>query len=104
MNGFSCNKLSLNTDKTRYTFFHKLGESDNIPLLLHKLTINDTIIKREQATKFLGILVDENLTWKPHIHYLENKISKNIGVLYKSKKHLFLIYTQLYKLCQHSMG
>ena len=49
------------------------------------LTINNTVIKREQSTKFLGILVDENLTWKSHIHYLENKISKNIGLLYKAK-------------------
>ena len=25
------------------------------------------------------------LTWKPHIQYIENKISKNIGLLYKAK-------------------
>ena len=43
------------------------------------------IIKRENATKFLGILIDENLTWKPHIQYIETKISKNIGLLYKAK-------------------
>ena len=67
-------------------------------------------MKREQATKFLGILVDENLTWKPHIHYLENKISKNIGVLYKAKfllnrqslKNIFLIYTRSY--INYAMG
>ena len=59
---FACNKLSLNTEKTKYTFFHKLRQNDNTPLVLPTLTLNDTIIKREDATKFLDILIDENLT------------------------------------------
>ena len=82
---FACNKLSLNTAKTKYTFFHKLSQRDNIPLVLPTLTINNNIIKRENSTKFLGVLIDENLTWQSHIHYIENKISKNIGLLYKAK-------------------
>ena len=35
--------------------------------------------------KFLGILLDANLNWKTHINYLESKISKNIGILYRSR-------------------
>ena len=53
--------------------------------MLHTFTINNSIIKRENCTKVLGILRDENITWKRHIHYIENKISKNIGLLYKAK-------------------
>ena len=75
---FACNKLSLNTAKTKYTFFHKLSQRDNIPLVLPTLTINNNIIKRENSTKFRGILIDENLTWQSHIHYIENKIFKKI--------------------------
>ena len=77
------NKLSLNADKTKYTFFHKLSISDNIPLKLPILKVNDSPIKREKAIRFLGIIIDENLTWKNHISTIENKISKNIGLLYK---------------------
>ena len=33
-------------------------------------------------------MVDENLTWNDHIHILENKLSKNIGVLYWAKPYL----------------
>ena len=101
------NKLSLNADKTKYTFFHKLSIRDNIPLKLPILKVNDLPIKRENAIKFLGIIIDENLTWKNH-----NKIPKNIGMLYKAKfllnekclKHIFCIYTQLLKLRQYCMG
>ena len=30
---FNANKLSLNKDKTKYTFFHKAREKDNIPYI-----------------------------------------------------------------------
>ena len=42
---FNANKLSLNKDKTKYTFFHKVREKDNIPLKLPSLLIKDTEIK-----------------------------------------------------------
>ena len=32
-------------------------------------------------------MVDENLTWNDHIHILENKLSKNIGLLYRAKPY-----------------
>ena len=48
---FKANKLSLNADKTKYTFFHKLSKRDNIPLKLPQLLINDTIIKREKCNQ-----------------------------------------------------
>ena len=38
--------------------------------------------------KFLGLRLDENLTWKPDIKYIENKIGKNIGLLGKFKQYL----------------
>ena len=82
---FQANRLSLNIIKTKYTFFHRLSQNDNIPLVLPGLSINGTDIKRESSIKFLGVLLDENLTWKNHIHAIENKISKNIGILFKAK-------------------
>ena len=51
--------------------------------MLPKLEINGNIIERERVTKFLGVLLDENLSWKSHINTIKNKISKNIGLLYK---------------------
>ena len=82
---FACNKLSLNNGKTKYTFFHKLRKRDEIPLVLPKLLINNKTIKRERSLKFLGVMLDQNLSWNDHIHLIENKISKNIGILYMAK-------------------
>ena len=99
---FTANKLSLNAGKTKYLFFHKQSVRDGIPLRLPTITFNSIEIKRESSVKFLGVITDENITWNKHIELVENKISKNIGILYrashyldkkKSKKHIFLLYS-----------
>ena len=103
-NWLKANKLSLSVDKTKYTFFHQLCISDNIPLKLPILKVNDSPITRENAIKFLGIVIDENLTWKNHISTIENKISKNIGMLHKVKfllnekclKHIYFAFIHSY--------
>ena len=82
---FKANKLSLNEGKTKYTFFHKFRQKDNIPLKLPMLAINGKVIERTTSIKFLGILFDEYLSWKNHISVVENKISKNIGILHQAK-------------------
>ena len=82
---FKANKLSLNNGKTKYMFFHKLKITDDIPLKLPELVLNNKNIKREYSMKFLGVLLDDCLTWKNHIQMIENKISKNVGILYRSK-------------------
>ena len=94
------NKLSLNADKTKYTFFHKLYVSDNIPLKLPKLEINKITIKRVNSIKFLGVLIDENLTWKKHINEIEKKVSKSIGMLYKAK---FLLNKKCLKVIYYAL-
>ena len=44
---------------------------------------NYSIDRVEEAT-FLGVILDEHLTWKSHIHNVARKVSKAIGIIYKS--------------------
>ena len=37
-------------------------------------SVNNSEIARTESIKFLGVLLDENLSWKTHIKYIENKI------------------------------
>ena len=66
------------------------------------LMIEGNIIDRVRECKFLGMIIDENLTWKPHISLITNKISKNIGIMFKAGKFLTkqttkaLYYTLVY--------
>ena len=85
---FISNKLSINMTKTKYSFFYKPSKRDDIPLAQAKLYIDNNQIQRSESIKFLGVFLDENLTWKDHIKYIENKISKYIGIIFRSKPYL----------------
>ena len=94
---FLANKLSLNAKKAKYLLFHKVTMCDSLPLQLPAMTFDNIETKRENSVKFLGVIIDENLTWKSHIEVVENKISKNIGILYRAShlldfKNLLKIY------------
>ena len=85
---FQANKLFLNADKPRFTLFHKLQDGDNLPLQLLALEINNYKIKKSISIKFFGVMVDEHLNWNVHINIIENKFSKNLGLLHKAKQFL----------------
>ena len=54
-----------------------------------ELKIGNSIIKRKSSVKFLGVMLDENISWKDHIKTIEKKkIAKNIGLLYSAKPYL----------------
>ena len=45
------------------------------------IILSNQEIQKEDKTKFLGIIIDQHLTWKSHIDYIVPKISKMIGTL-----------------------
>ena len=55
---------------------------------LPNLNTNGLNIERESSMKCLGVWIVENLTWRDHIHTVENKIAKNIGLLYQGRYNL----------------
>ena len=83
---FLANKLSINVEKTKYMLLHKCTNQENIPLKLPLLQLNSNITEKEHSLKFLGVILHEHLTWKKHIQLTEKKVSKNVGVLYKTSK------------------
>jgi hypothetical protein len=76
---FRANKLSLNTKKTNFILFG----NKHLPNVYKTLCISIDGYKLEQVahTKFLGVYVDEKLTWKKHIDYIAMKISRGLGML-----------------------
>ena len=82
---FTSNKLSLNVKKWKFSFLYKVSRRDDLPFVLPDLFTNNQVIKRQSSIKFLGILLDENLSWKEHLKLTEIKIAKGKGLLYKAK-------------------
>ena len=98
---FKAKKLSLNISNTTYMLFSNRKYVKNETI---NFEINESIINRASECKFLGTITDENLTWKPHINLITNKVSKRIGIMYKvgqfltkkqSKLYTTLLYTHI---------
>ena len=47
--------------------------------------LDSTALEKVKHTKFLGVLIDDCLTWKNHIDCVSKTISRNIGVMNKLK-------------------
>jgi ribonuclease P/MRP protein subunit RPP40 len=83
---FKLNKLSLNIKKTSYILFRgKQQVIDNTNLCIK---IDSMVIDQVEKTKFLGVIINSTLTWEDHINTISNKISKNIGILYRTRNNL----------------
>ena len=77
------NKLSLHVGKTNYMIFSPKGK----PIIHDEdILINRTTIKRISHVKFLGIIIDDKLSWSDHTRYIRGKVAKGFGVLLKARK------------------
>ena len=79
------NKLTVNIKKTHYMMFHQTRIKLNT---YFKILINNNIIDHTNNTKFLGVIIGNKINWAAHIHYIKNKISKSIGILFKIRNFL----------------
>ena len=71
---FRANNLSLNTSKdTLYA------------LNQNTIKIASDDIERKNCCKFLGIMIDDKLTWSNHIDYIHSKLSRSLYAINRSR-------------------
>ena len=86
-----------------------LDERMEVPLgtynslnIRYDLSINSTKLIRVNSTKYLGVFIDEDLTWQNHIHYIINKLVKFRSIFYKLKSIVpSSIFRELYFALVH---
>ena len=83
--GFAANKLSLNISKTKFTVFRPRQKRLCYD---YDISINGEALPQVSEALFLGVLLDDCLSWKSHISLVEHKISKSIGIIYRSSYFL----------------
>jgi len=89
------NKLTLNVTKSKYMIF-----SNSLEELPDDIFVDTTALEQVSNIKFLGVNVDNKLTWKHHISTITKTISRNIGVINKLKfclpsSNLLMLYSTL---------
>ena len=94
------NKLSLNISKTKYMIMTSRGKKYNDNTC--EILIDGKVIDCVSEFRFLGIVIDNYLTWKSHIAHVCNKVSKLIGIFFKTRKildtdTLVMLYNTLVK-------
>lgn len=82
---FTANKLSVNIKKSCFMLFTGKRKIDSNSF---KILLNGTELTRVESTKFLGIVIDEKLSWSQHIDLVINKIAKSAGLIGKLKHTL----------------
>ena len=89
---FCANLLSLNPQKTKYIVIKAPRVKCDLTGL--NISINGTPLSRvgtgcaEQSTKFLGVHIDDTLSWKSHMDYINKKISKSLYIIRQASRLL----------------
>ena len=85
------NKLSLNAGKTELIFFHS-KYSKNLNFENVYINFDGIRLLPVDYVKYLGMLIDNNLTWNYHINDLSKKLSQVNGILSKLRYNAPLEY------------
>ncbi len=62
---FAQNKLTMSLEKMQYSIFH--AKNNKIAMEFNTMNICNTQIKSVKEAKYLGLILDENLTFSSHI-------------------------------------
>ena len=86
-NWLNKNKLSLNLAKTKYMLIKpnikNFTNTNNF--VIH---VSGVKLERSYSTKYLGLILDKDLTWKSHLHYIQKKLAEGVGLMAKKRKYL----------------
>lgn len=81
INWLQHNNLHINLDKTKLMQFTQRIGTQNL-----NITHDGKLIENIVSTKFLGVIIDMHLTWKPHIDYVCKKLNSFSYALYNLSK------------------
>ena len=78
---FTANKLTINLSKTNYMLFDRENHNETLIIKGNQLTEVPTF-------KLVGVILDNNLSWKDQYEYLLRKIRPTLRALYLVKPYL----------------
>ena len=79
------NKLALNIDKTNFPIFESPHHSSSYTV---SIKIGNLSVSQTEYVKLLGILLNENLSWKYHLIELSKKLVSTCGMFFKVRHFL----------------
>ena len=94
----NANRISLNVSKTEFVIFRSPRKIIDFDI---KIKLNGQRLYQSSYIKYLGVLVDEHLSWKPQIYELTKKLNRSNSMLskirhYVNKKTIRSLYFSLF--------
>ena len=83
-NWLCSNRLSLNVAKTEFIIFKPPRQQLRTRITLR---LNGKVLFESSKIIYLGLILDDKLTWKHHINELSKKMNRSIGVMYRLKRY-----------------
>ena len=83
---FALNKLALSLGKSNFVLFH--GNRKDAMNQITQLQVGNDIITRTDKTKYIGLTLDEKLSWGPHIDEICNNLCKYFSVFYNIRNSM----------------
>ena len=87
------NKLSINVKKTKLMIFRPRQKT--LPIT-RQIIIENNVLEQVDNTKFLGVYIDQHLTWKTHVNFIALRFLNLSGYFIKLKSLLTLYYALIY--------
>ena len=84
LNWYRSNKLSLNYKKTQMLLFDKRSNTNKN----FTISINDQPVISGNSIKYLGVVIDKELSWKQHAEHITSKLSIALGIFHKLKYYV----------------
>ena len=83
---FMTNKLSLSIGKSNFLLFQ--GRRKNSHEEIKTITIGKDEILRVTQFKYIGLTMDENLTWEPHISNICSVLVRYYSIFYNIRNSI----------------
>jgi len=77
------NKLLLNYIKTKFMIISNKKHTDRC-----EIKLGEHIIEQVKQIKYLRVILDDRLSWKPHIQHVCSKVSTNSWALLKLRNYV----------------
>ena len=78
---YAANMFSINFKKTNYMIIASPKKKTNI-------SITTCHIEQKSQIKYLGVFIDEHLKWDAQLQHINNKRTKNIGILFNLRHYM----------------
>ena len=85
---FLANRLTTNSKKASNFLLSEYSSEDSFPTDNFTITMGNVTLKRVRFVKYLGVMLDDKVTWCNQIEHLSSKLSRSAGIFAKLRYYL----------------